>query len=45
MYLYFDNAQVNVIILFNYLGFFVLYNVILRILKNFKVSNAALIKE
>lgn len=45
MYLYSAGIQVDAITLLNYLGLFVSHNVLLKTLRNIKVSSAALIKE
>lgn len=45
MYLYLAGAKVDTITLFNYLGLFVLYNLLLRKLRDIKANSAAFIKK
>lgn len=45
MYFYSASAQVNAIILFNYLGILVLYSILIRKLKGIPISSMVFIKE
>ncbi len=45
MYLFFADAQVDIIILLNHFGLFILYNIFLRILRNIKILSIAFIKK
>lgn len=45
IYFYFASTLIDAIILFNHFGLFVLYNILLKTLRNIKVSSAAFIKK